>query len=112
VNSHGLQLREREDRREGSLGQVAEGQPSPEEGGSGLWVEAGRDGQEALQRGLLCAGRSAGGGNVFGAGGSGEEASGKRGHERIDRTSCARMLHVAIYTIICTALKRCQMAFG
>jgi hypothetical protein len=38
--------------------------PSNEKGGSGLRSEAGGDGQEALQRGLLCAGRSAGGGSV------------------------------------------------
>jgi hypothetical protein len=35
------------------LSQVAEGQPSLEEGRSGLRPEAGRDGQDALKRGVL-----------------------------------------------------------
>ncbi len=54
MNSYGPKLREREDGGQGGISQVAEGQPSTKEGGPGLWPEAGRDGEETLQRGLLC----------------------------------------------------------
>jgi len=71
----GAEIRERENGCEGCLSQMAEGQPGTEEGRPGLRAKGGRDGQKALQRGVLCAGRSAGGGGVFGAGGDNEKAS-------------------------------------
>lgn len=55
VNSHGQELREREDGRKGGFGKMAKGQPGFEERGSDLRADVGRDGKEALQRGILCA---------------------------------------------------------
>jgi hypothetical protein len=53
VSSYGQELLEREDGHKGRLCQVAQGQQGSEEGGPGLRAEAGRNGQEAFQRGIL-----------------------------------------------------------
>lgn len=66
--ANGPQLRQREDGREGRILPLGKGCKGHEEGGSGLSSDAGGDGQEALQRGILSAGPSPGGGSILGVG--------------------------------------------